>query len=467
MILYNNIREATGGTLLSGEERDFTGLSIDSRHINEGELFVAVKGDKFDGHDFASEALKTAGGVMVSRNTLCAACGAEKRELRSTDYAGGKPIILVRDTLQALQDLARYIRKAFPGPVIAVAGSNGKTTTKELIASILSGRMKILKTAGNFNNHIGMPLSLARIEEGTEAMVLEMGTNRPGDVDELCRIAYPEIGVITNIGYEHLEGFGSLEKVRESELELLPYVKKLAINADDSFLMGGISTAFIGDLVTFGLERTDTDIAAHDINLTDEGSSFILRAEGESIAVRSRLSGRFNIYNSLAAAAAAHAVGFNLTDIRAGLEAFTGVRMRFEILRHGGVTILNDSYNANPSSMEESLKELVRRVRPGGGRAIAVLGDMLELGAYSDEAHTNLGRGIAELPIEKAICMGPLMKLTVAAAGDKGLRADNAGAAAEELRRIMKEGDIVLIKGSRGMRMEEVLDYLSGEQSGK
>jgi UDP-N-acetylmuramoyl-tripeptide--D-alanyl-D-alanine ligase len=468
MIRFEDIREATGGTLLCGRERDFSGLSIDSRHIKNGELFVALKGERFDGHDFVADALKTAGGALVSSNTLCAAGGGDcNHGLRSADYAGDKSIILVHDTLQALQALAGFIRRNFAGPVIVVAGSNGKTTTKELLSCILSARMKILKTTGNLNNHIGMPLTIARIEEGTVAMVLEMGTNRPGDVDELCRIAPPDIAVITNIGYEHLEGFGSLEKVRDSELELLPYVKKLVVNADDLFLMGGISKAFTGELITFAIERGDADITAHEITLSDEGASFVLQAEGRRVTVRSRLPGRFNIYNSLAAAAAAHAMGSSLQDISAGLGSFEGVHMRFEIERHKGVTFLNDSYNANPSSMEESVKELVRRVQAGGGRAIVVLGDMLELGAFAADAHTNLGLRIAGLPVERAICVGPLMELTAAAAGAKGTHADSPAAAAAQLQSIMREGDNVLIKGSRGMRMEKVLAFFAGDGPGE
>ncbi len=350
-------------------------------------------------------------------------------------------------------------RKQFGGSVIGVVGSNGKTTTKELIASVLGVNLNVLKTSGNFNNHIGMPLSMTKVQDNTGVMVLEMGTNKPGDIKELCAIGLPETGVITNIGQEHLEGFGSLEAVRDSELELLSYVKKLIINADDAFLMEGIDDRFKGRTITFGIEAGSADIRAEGIELTGGVSRFVLCTGNGSIVIESGLSGRFNIYNSLAAAAAAYAMGFSLEDIKKGLESFNGLPMRSEVLVRGDVTYINDAYNANPSSMEEAVKELVRLAKEGHGRkrAIAVLGDMLELGTYSTDAHIKLGRRLSELPVDILIGVGPLMSLAVGAFQKNGLAAGNATDAASELAKLVREGDVVLIKGSRGMRMEDVL----------
>ncbi|MBI3592094.1 MAG: UDP-N-acetylmuramoyl-tripeptide--D-alanyl-D-alanine ligase, partial [Nitrospirae bacterium] len=410
-------------------------------------MFLALRGDRFDGHDFVKEALKTGGGAMINRDALCVT-GSEfgSNGLRIADYDTGKTIILVDDTLFALHDLARYIRKRFKGTVVGVVGSNGKTTTKELISSILSARLRTHKTTGNLNNHIGMPLSITRAESDTGAMVLEMGTNRPGDIDELCTIGLPDIGVITNIGYEHLEGFGSLDKVRDSELEILPYVKKLILNADDSFLMEGVSGRFDGDVITFGIETDKTDLKVRDVVLSDEGTGFFICVNNECIDISSKLSGHFNVYNSLAAAAAAYAMGFNLREIKKGLESFSGVAMRFQLKRHKGVTFLNDSYNANPSSMEESLKELARRIKSGEGaghahkRAIAVLGDMLELGDYGADAHKRLGQWMSELPVDVFIGVGPLMSVAVSEFKGKGICAATSKDAAEELGKIIREG---------------------------
>jgi UDP-N-acetylmuramoyl-tripeptide--D-alanyl-D-alanine ligase len=204
MLSIRDIIKATGGSIVIEGNAEFTGVSIDSRTIKSGELFIALKGDRFDGHDFLIDALMSGGGAVVN-NLQFMAQGLSTKD---------KTIVLVDNTLLALHNLARYMRKKFKGHVIGVVGSNGKTTTKELASSILGARLNILKTSGNLNNHIGMPLSITKMDKSTRIMVLEMGTNRPGDVDELCSIALPDIGVITNIGYEHLQGFGSLYKVR-------------------------------------------------------------------------------------------------------------------------------------------------------------------------------------------------------------------------------------------------------------
>ncbi|HEX8949649.1 MAG TPA: UDP-N-acetylmuramoyl-tripeptide--D-alanyl-D-alanine ligase [Dissulfurispiraceae bacterium] len=470
MVSIEDIIEATGGELVSKGAACLTGVSIDSRTIKKGELFIALKGERFDGHEYVAKALETGGGAVINRTF----------NFQLSTFKD-KAVIRVDDTLRALQDLAAAIRRKFTGPVIGVIGSNGKTTTKELIAAILGTRWKVLKTMGNLNNHIGMPLSIAGAEADVRAMVLEMGTNRPGDVDGLCRIAPPDTGVVTNIGYEHLEGFGSLEKVRDSELEITPYVKTLVLNADDAFLMKGAREKIRGAkgairVVSFGI-NAEADVSAGDIVLSDgaadSGARYSLRAGGGRLDINSQLSGHFNIYNSLAAAAAAYAVGLGLKEIKAGLESFRGVNMRFEVREECGVTYLNDSYNANPSSMEESVKELARRVGcPGDNgcrrkRAIAVLGDMLELGDYAVAAHENLGKRMSELPVEIFIGAGPLMAHAVAGFRGKGIHVGGSEEAGRELEKVVREGDVVLIKGSRGMRMEKVLSILQKSGTGE
>ncbi len=463
MLSARQILTETGGSIITGDKAGlrtaaqfagdilFQDISIDSRTIRRGELFLALKGDRFDGHDFVHDALKTGAGAVVAGDWII----PEKTELLGAD----KCIIIVDDTLLALHGLARSIRKQFGGSVIGVIGSNGKTTTKELIASILGINLNVLKTAGNFNNHIGMPLSITKVREDTRAMVLEMGTNRPGDIDELCSIGLPETGVITNIGQEHLEGFGSLEAVRDSELELLPYVKKLIVNADDAFLMEGIEDRFEGRRIRFGIEDHTAEVRAEGIELSDRGTRFTLCAGSGRIEIGSRLSGHFNIYNSLAAAATAYSMGFGPDTIKKGLESFGGVPMRLEILVQGDVTYINDAYNANPSSMEESVRELMRRAGhgPGRKRTIAVLGDMLELGVCSSDAHIKLGKWLSELAVDIFIGVGPCMSQALGAFQGNGIAASNANEAGRELEKLVRQGDIVLIKGSRGMRMEDAL----------
>jgi UDP-N-acetylmuramoyl-tripeptide--D-alanyl-D-alanine ligase len=455
MLEIKDILEATHGKLLAEGEGRFSGLSIDSRTIRAGELFLALKGERFDGHDFVDASLKTAAGALVSRQW------AESSPLLNK----GKTLIAVDDTLSALHDIARSIRRKFKGPVIAVVGSNGKTTTKELISSILGTRFEVLKTEGNLNNHVGMPLCMTRISDMTEAMVLEMGTNRPGDVDLLCRIASPDIGVVTNIGFEHLEGFGSLDAVRDAELEILPYVKKIVLNGDDDFLIGGVSLKFNGPLVTFGLDSMERDVTARDITVSENGTGFILSVAGESILISSRLSGRFNVRNSLAACAAAHTLGIGIDKIKLGLEAFGGVGMRFEIRKLAGVTYLYDVYNANPSSMKASLLELSTMTggpeKTGQGKTVAVLGDMLELGDFSIHAHREIGRMLVELHVDHFIGVGPLMVDAVSIfsqSGRPGTSKGNAEEAGIELAGLVRDGDVVLIKGSRGMKMEKAME---------
>lgn len=465
MLSITDATGATGGKVISEGEQNFSGVSIDSRTIKDGELFIALKGDRFDGHDFVDEALKKGSGAIVQKPEF-----PEFKNQKSKFK--NKTVIFVDDTLLALHNLAKYIRKRFKGHVIAVVGSNGKTTTKELISEILGLKFNVIKTEGNLNNHIGMPLCIINGSKNWtsgndgDIMVLEMGTNRPGDINELCSIALPDIGVVTNIGYEHLQGFGSLHKVRESELEILPYVNKVAANADDAFLMEGIFSKFNGEVITFGIENQKAVLIAKDIVFSDSGTKFYMiymQAEDRKVLINSRLHGRFNIYNSIGAAGAASILGFGIKEIKAGLESFNGVNMRFEVREAGGVTFLHDAYNANPSSMEASLRELARFAsfeNKKYKRTIAVLGEMLELGDFEIEAHRNLAGQMSDLQVDIFIGVGPLMSLAVEKFKGQGICFDTAEEAGIELSNILHEGDVVLIKGSRAKKMERVLDSL-------
>lgn len=450
MLTAELIISAAGAQVCSSGLDWFSGISIDSRTVAEGDLFVALAGERFDGHDFAADALKKASGIIVNRDRAEAVCA----------IAAGKTVFSVVDTLQALQDIANASRKKFAGPVVAVVGSNGKTTTKEITASVLSERFRVHKTAGNFNNHIGLPLTIIRMDEKAEALVLEMGTNRPGDINELCSIALPDTAVITNIGYEHIEGFGSLHKVRESELEVMPFVKTFIYNADDRFLAEGVLAKPCERLISYGIETADVDVMASNIEHLEDGMRFILSYRNERCMVYTKLSGLFNVYNCLAGAAAGISLDMTLEQIRNGIAGFGGVPMRCRVVNISGVTFIDDVYNANPSSMTESLKELARRTAQSGdgkSRSIAVLGDMLELGYYGIEAHKNIGRLLNELSINIFISVGPLMELAAAEFNGKAIIVDTAEQAAEALKKEMQPGDIVLLKGSRGMKMEMIL----------
>jgi UDP-N-acetylmuramoyl-tripeptide--D-alanyl-D-alanine ligase len=450
MLTTDDIIKATGGELLTENPRTFSGVSIDSRTIGEGELFFAIRGERFDGHDFLDEALLKGGGAVV--------------DSRPAAIPVNRLIICVKDTLRALQDFAHFLRMKMDIPVIAVTGSNGKTTTKEMLYSILSRRFKTLKNEGNLNNHIGLPLSLMRLESDHDIVVLEMGMSAAGEIRKLCEIAVPTHGVITNIGSAHLGMLGSHEAIRNAKLEILERVEVAVLNADDSFLMRGISEGgkFKGEIVTFSINN-ESHVMAKDVQATGKGSSFNLEFKGEGVtAVDMNLHGVFNIYNALAASAVCFSLGIKIDEIKAALEGFRPFPMRFEITESAGMTLINDSYNANPSSMEGSLRELTRTGT--GGRRVAVLGDMLELNEFSEIEHRNLGRLITEMNVDVFIAVGEMMNM----AAEECIRSRsgrakpevytfrNADDAGNEIMNILNEGDTVLVKGSRSTRMEKI-----------
>lgn len=453
---YLTIKEivnSTGGRLVCGgaDETVFTGISIDSRTSRKGDLFVAIKGKRYDGHDFLGAALKNAAGAIVGISSL--------------ECNKGKTIIYAEDTLKALQDMAHYKRIRRDVAVIGITGTNGKTTTKEMIASILSVRRRGLKNSGNLNNNIGLPLSLLKLTDEDEFAVLEMGASMRGDIKELCGIALPDYGVITNIGIAHLEGFGSINTVRSTKLELFEAAKTVSLNADDKFLMEGAlkrmqNTEYTKGkkIITFGIDNK-ADVFARDIIQGDRHAVFTLcLGSGECINMRLNIPGRFNIYNVLAAASICNAIGADLMDIKNGIEAFTGVPMRLELREIYGATLISDIYNANPASIEEAVKELVRLKKH---KTIAVLGDMLELGSYAEAEHRKLGRWMAGLPLDMFVAVGPMMS-KAAEEFSKGngqtMTVSDSSEAGDLLPCICNPGDTILIKGSRGMNMERVTD---------
>ena len=454
-LTVEDIIKATGGELLTEDSRTFSGASIDSRTIGEGELFFAIRGEKFDGHNFLNEALLKGGGAVV--------------DSRSPAMPENRTIIRVKDTLKALQDFAHFLRMKMDIPVVAITGSNGKTTTKEMLSSILSRRFKTLKNEGNLNNHIGLPLSLMRLEPDHEAVVLEMGMNAPGEIRRLCGIAVPTHGVITNIGTAHLGMLGSYEAIRDAKLEMLDRVGVAVLNADDVFLMQGVTEVkkFRGEIITFSM-KNESQVMAKNIQTTETGSRFKLEfRDVGTISVDLHIHGTFNIYNALAASAVCFSLGIKIDAIKTALEDFRAVPMRFEITESEGITVINDAYNANPSSMEGSLRELIR---PGiGGRRVAVCGDMLELNEFSEDAHRDLGKLISAMNIDVFIAVGEMMNLAaeecVKSKSGKSVpevytfrNADDAG---RDIMNILKAGDTVLVKGSRSMRMEKIAGRIS------
>ncbi|MCX7987965.1 MAG: UDP-N-acetylmuramoyl-tripeptide--D-alanyl-D-alanine ligase [Thermodesulfovibrio sp.] len=441
MFTLHDLIDATNGKVLSESEKIFNSASIDTRTIGQKDIFFALKGTVRDGHEFLKDALDKSYGAVISKDM-------------NLDFSG-KTVVMVKDTLKALQSLGRYLRSKFKGKVIAVIGSNGKTTTKELIAACLSKKYLILKTEGNLNNNIGVPICLSRIEKNTEIMVLELGTNRKGDIRELCEIVKPQYAVITNIGYEHIEGFGSLEGVRDGELEILPYVKTVFANGDDKFLMEGLKN-WKGSVITFGLNR-ENDYYGSDIEFKNEGIEFIFHTDTTSFSLKTKLLGLHNVYNVTSACAVAVHFGISKCMIREALESFNPPKMRGEIYKIKGTEIFFDAYNANPSSMRVALNELVRR--KNNRKAIAVLGDMLELGEYTERAHEEIGKWLKELGIESFIGVGKFIKNALTYVN--GHVFENAEEAGNFLKESLTGGEIILIKGSRAMKMEKILEILT------
>jgi UDP-N-acetylmuramoyl-tripeptide--D-alanyl-D-alanine ligase len=454
------VLRATGGKLLQGEaQASFQGISTDSRTVGTGELFIALKGPHFDGHRFAREALeKKAGGVLIEEDRA--------GEIRWNGYRP-RAVIAVKDTLRALGDIAHDRRRSFRTPVIALTGSNGKTTTKEMISACLETTFPILKTKGNLNNLIGLPLTLLSLTEKERVVVLEMGMNVPGEVRRLTEISEPDVGLITNIQIAHLEGMESLERVKEEKGELFRRMRRdgtILVNQNDPYV-SDLADEFSGQKITFGVERS-ADVMAKEVRLKGvEGTSFKLILEGTEIEIVLPLLGTHFVSNALAAVAAASLFGIELEKMKGALEHFHPFRMRMEVIPlGGGETLIDDTYNANPRSMDLALETLVEL--KGKGRAIAVLGDMLELGHFSEEAHRQLGEKVEELSIDLLLTLGEKAPLVVESAIRHGFEPKRAkvvkshSEAISFLKEVIREGDWILVKGSRGMAMEKVVEGL-------
>lgn len=448
-----DIIEATGGTLVAGNgEGMVAGVSTDSRTAAPGELFIPLRGDRFDGHDYL-EAAFACGVRMVA---------AERCWLAGRQLPAGVTCIAVDDTLKALGDLASFHRRRFDLPVVGVTGSNGKTTTKEMLAAILAGTGEGLKTAGNLNNLIGLPQMLFCLNASHRWAVLEMGMSEYGEIDRLAEIAHPAVGVITNAFPAHLETLGSVEGVAKAKGELflrLPTGGCAVFNADDPLIARCPSPEGVRR-ISFGFQDADVTVDAVE-NLGIRGQRFMLRLPGAAVMVTLRAFGRHNVANALAAAAAAYVLGVGAEEIARGLGTFTPYDRRFDIEEAGEVILIDDSYNANPASMAAALTTL-REINKGQ-RAVAVLGDMLELGEGAEEAHRQLGR-LAATCIDRLYVLGGMAAIVAAGAREGGMAegeiivATSHEAIVDDLRRTVGAGDFILVKGSRGMAMDRVAE---------
>jgi len=462
------LQQITGGQLLHPVDKEilFNGISTDSRIINPGDLFVALKGENFDGNIFAEKAVeKGASGLLISHTP--------GREEELKNFHPTIPVLLVPDTLMALGELAANKRRWNKNlQVIAMTGSSGKTTVKEMTSAILSQKHSILKTEGNFNNLIGMPLTLLKLCADHEFAVLEMGMNRPGEIARLTEIADPDIACIINVQEAHLEGLGDIQGVAKAKNELFAGLKqtgKAIVNLDDQ-IVRSLADKLPQEKITFGC-TADAFIRATNIkSLGKAGMSFSLHIGNQCRYITINAIGHHNVSNSLAAAAMAHVSGIDIDEISAGLSAFTPYDKRSNIEElKPGIMVLNDCYNANPASMMAALYALKDLKKDH--RAVSVLGDMLELGYKSDAAHKALGKAACELGIDFLAAFGNQAENVITGALNGGMdreaarRFDSKKGIADWLLQLMRQkiisaGDWILIKGSRGMRMEEVLELL-------
>ena len=459
-----DILDATGGRLIRGDPgKVFGGMSIDSRTVKSGELFIALRGARFDGHQFVGEAMEKGGeGVVVENKSLDQGGPFDSR---------GKTVIAVEDTLRALGDIAHFWRDKHPIPLIAVAGSNGKTTTKEIIASLLEGSFKVLKTPGNRNNLVGLPLTLLDLHPEHTMAVVELGMNVKGEIERMTEIANPDVGLITNISEAHLEGLGTFAELVKAKGELWDTMRRdgvIVVNQDDGNVVK-LARGYPGKKVTFGLEAP-SDIMAQAVHMEGgKGVRFTLTMGGEEVEVASPMVGIPSVYNALAGTAVASIFGVSLRHIKERLEGFKPFSMRMEIIRlEDGVTIIDDAYNANPRSMELALKTLSQA--KGAGRGIAVLGDMLELGQLSDQAHARIGEKVASFGVDVLFTLGERAEIIAQKARDAGMDAGRVVASKDHrqlllrLKETIGRGDWILVKGSRAMSMEKIVLGLMGEE---
>lgn len=470
-----DILEATTGVVhRPGKRKYLDGISIDSRTLRPGMIFVPVVGERHDAHTFIPQALEAGASAVI----------VEQKRVRPEmlERAVGRWVFAVDDTTRALGDLAAFHRNRFKLPLVGITGSSGKTTTKDMTAAILDGRYRVHQSEGNLNNLFGLPLSLFQLGPRHGVSVVEMGMNRKGEIRRLARIACPAVGVITNIGPVHLEFLKTVAQVREAKAELAAFLAaqdegKLVLNADNPhglLLAESYAKRLPGRIILFGRLAAAEVQATRIRSLGRNGVAFTLRLETERRDVRLRIPGEHNVSNALAAAAAAWTLGLSADEAARGLETYRPAPMRMEIFDlPGGLHIVNDAYNANPDSMMAALDTFVGLAN--GGQSVVVLGDMLELGRRSATAHRSIGAAVARLAegrkgrIHHLLVLGSRARLMADEALKRGMSrrritmCESHEDAADWLRRHTHSGDWVLLKGSRGMGLERVI---AGLQTG-
>ncbi|HYM60775.1 MAG TPA: UDP-N-acetylmuramoyl-tripeptide--D-alanyl-D-alanine ligase [Thermoanaerobaculia bacterium] len=454
-LTFSQLAEMTGGEVVQGGDVVTESVVIDSREVRPDSVFFAIKGERLDGHQFLDQALAAGRGAVVARIPAA--------------IPDGKGIVRVDETTAALQRLARSIRTSRPFLLVAVTGSAGKTTTKEMIATLVATERRTWKSWGNFNNLIGCPLCIDNTPDDAEVVVSEMGMNHKGEIEQLARLTRPNIGVYTNIGPVHIEFFGTIEKIAEAKRELLENLADdgaIVVNAGDPQVMR-ISEGFHGRKVSYGVEPVAADYqAASVVERGLLGSRFVLQAEGTKRSIDLTLPGRHNLENILAAIATARTIGISWEGIVCGIGELRPAKHRGVVMLWRGATIYDDTYNSNPFALGRAL-DLLQKA-DARGRRIAVIGDMLELGERELQFHRDAGKAIPR-EIDAVVGVGPRSRALLDGArenrfpGQSFFHLDDAQIAGEFLVGFLDAGDLVLIKGSRGVGLDRIVTMLEKE----
>ena len=444
------VLQVTNAETDSAAEIFFEGVTTDSRKITGGTLFVALKGENFNGEDFAQDALKKgAAAVLVSKNF---------------DKNIDGIIIKVDDTLTAYREIAGAWRNRFDIPIVAVTGSNGKTTTKDLVAAALNSLGNVQKTSGNFNNEVGVPMTLLELNDKHKAAVVEIGMRGLGQIETLAQVVKPTIGIVTNVSEAHIELLGSIENIARAKGELVEAIQAggtIILNADNIHTVGMKNLVRDGvKILTYGLEN-EADFVAKNILIGSVSTEFTLSFRGKEYDFEIPMLGRHNVSNALAAIAAGYAVGLSVPEVQRGFSTLTTTKMRFEVIRRDGLTIINDAYNASPASMRVAIKTTAEIYN---GKLIAVLGDMLELGDISERVHREIGAFLAENKFDTLITLGELGRFIAEGAREAGLKNiysfDTHEDAAKKILELVRDGDTILFKASHVMHMEKIIELI-------
>lgn len=449
------IVKALNAKLIQGNEGiECSRVSTDTRSLNPGDLFFALVGENFDAHNFLDKAVTAGAGALV----LSRAVPGLNSDL---------PVILVEDTLKALQQLAGYNRRLFNIPVVGITGSNGKTTTKDMVAVVLEQNGRTLKTKANFNNEIGMPMTLLELDETYDAAVVEMGMRGLGEIDLLAGLAQPSAAIITNIGETHLERLGSIENIAKAKSEILAHLdpEGFALLNGDNEWVRKVGAAYRGKKLFYGL-LPENDYQAENIEMSSKGVTFTVNSGKIKEEVFIPVLGRHNVINAVAAVAIGLEFGLTIEQIKKGLAQISLTGMRLEVVETPRCKIINDAYNANPASTKEAL-QVLKEIAGTQARKIAVLGNMFELGEREEAGHFEVGEAAASIGVSELFAVGDLALQIAKGAEFGGMPlaqihpCKNNIECIEILKQITQPGDVILVKGSRGMKMEEIVKALS------